>query len=177
MNGIKGNPVVVKNIAFVFLDVFYKISVVRGKRKKALTVFLADPKDKTAVRDFPVMDDQTVRSSRRDQEEVSVFKGEWGFLDLHTDVSFQEKVKFIVGMGMEGYVGGGAVVVVVELEILGEHVLAGGEEGLKVFAHGGSPLGWGGLNGTPSWMGHAWVGRGRCVWGFLWRSLIISRSA
>ena len=61
---------------------------------------------------------------------------------------------------MEGYVGGGAVVVVVELEILGEHVLTGGEEGLKVFAHGGSPLGWGGLNGTPSWMGHAWVGRG-----------------
>ena len=100
------------------------------KKKKFLGMYaqlgkkaLRDPENNSAVRDGRVMDLHMVLHSGRDDHHVPVFHPMGGIGIKHGHFSFQEKIELVIIMGMGFYIAEIAVFVIVDLEILRDHIL------------------------------------------------------
>ena len=98
-------------------------------------VIFTDPQDKAAVRNGIVVDKRAVGNLRGNEDEVTETQRIGFFSNLYADVSFYEKIKFIIIVCVEVYFLRSVVIIVIEFKIFGDHVLSGLESGLKILFH------------------------------------------
>ena len=64
-----------ENVIVLNLDILLQIYIIRGNMKQMITVLLADPEDKSAVRKLHIPDHSLVVNVGRDQDQITILQG------------------------------------------------------------------------------------------------------
>ena len=92
--------------------------------------FLADPENKTSIRNLWTVNDQTVRCVRRNEHKIARSYAISMLADLHANVTFYEEIELKIVVRMGFYFCKVFVIIVVKLEVTGKHILSGFKGGL-----------------------------------------------
>lgn len=114
----------------MLLHIVWQIAVIGRECKEMLPVIVADPEHKTTVGHSGAVDEQTVGEHWRDQHDIAITGRIDAAADLHTYVTFQKKIKFIVGVRVHVYCGKVVVVIIIKFKILRQHILPLAEDRL-----------------------------------------------
>ena len=95
----------------------------------------ADPEDKPPVRKFRIHHKCTVHGSGRNNDEVAASQDLPAVTDLKFDISFHIEVELVVIVGMQVDIVVSGIAVVVDLEVLRQHILPVGKGCLDFRSH------------------------------------------
>jgi hypothetical protein len=135
---VEGDRIIVKDVKMpVPAHIVKKKSEVREMLRELLREIGTDPEDKPPVGELRVHDESPVHSFRRNNDEVAAPKGLPAVANLKFDISFHIEVELIIVMGMQVDIVVPCIAVVVDLEVLRQHILPVGKGCLDPGFHGG----------------------------------------
>lgn len=130
---LSGSCICVEAVELAALGVIKTIGQIPVNLGQAAVAVSAEPEYKPAVRVFVGKKVRTVGGVRGDQETVPIFHGVALIADPILHIALQEKIKFIVVMGMGSDRLESRVAVVENLKILRAHILSGIKTGGQLF--------------------------------------------
>lgn len=124
LQGIKGEDVIVIDIAPADDDLLHDIAVVLRNSHQFIAEIAADPEDKALIGKGRGMVDQMMSDIGRNQDDVPLGQRIIDSVDVHADTAAQEEIKLIIGVRVvtDGFQI--AVIVIEDLKISGLHVLS-----------------------------------------------------
>ena len=133
---VEGDRVIVKDVVMpLSAHIVKKESEVREMLRELLSEISTDPEDEPSVGEFCVHHKSAVHGFRRNDYEVAAPERLSAVTDLKFDISFHIEVELVIIVGMQVDIVVPGIAVVVDLEVLRQHILPVGKGCLDFRSH------------------------------------------